>query len=708
MIKLIKAFISTFLIFNTLLVSFVQAEGNPQHLGIQISSDALRVALKSALDLMYDGKENAVMEYKAGKITKNFKLDNPQYGKMVSIIDELFSLSAAKGVTVNVKHSAAQISGYVGEQNIKYTLTKQANEKFQINLNVTIADLKVLLPSLMICADINYKDCKGGNFVKFKDIVVGLNKNTAPVKISLVLDVSLNPVIKMVKGQKVQTKAISLKMSKITSNLDTPNGPQVRLSYFKGIANGIEYPAISANQVGPAGFGLSFSSKDLISEIDLYKNQMGKQIISTAHDFIAKDLVKFINNILEDREFSSDFWVSYTGTHLPKSLQGQVLTEVEDTNNEYQAKIDTVYVYRIKEGKNQSDIMSALSLMVHDMTYGIKLDDVSLPTLNGKQFLNFNVDTDLFLNGQKFKPSSTKGYGTCQTFNFNKPEPVATPDHSWGGAQPAQRDNTYVKPPVIYYGQTKSYVNCEKPLLPLNFESSKMSLSKHNLAFGVSESYINSLLKLADDQGLIKKLVKLQMNKPGVYIGQDGIKLHVYKNQKGSTFAYLIVNMIVKLSEQPSWLDRNVGGFIEEWWGNTGGIVRFPLEIPIWFKLKETAQGQKIVLEGLSPFGSDGHLVNTFGYPSNINSAADTWLVDIQEKIEGKIKESLSDLVDPNLENVNGRKFLKSHEIAVAPMLGTLPADFKLTNISLEESGHVVIYGQMSKLDLKPLVQGRK
>ena len=707
MVRLIKTIISIFLITNLFVTSLTFAQST-QHLGLQISSDALRIALKSALDLMYDGKENAVMEYKAGKITKNFKLDNPQYGKMVAIVDELFSLSAAKGVTVNVKHSAAHISGFVGEENIKYTLTKLADEKFQVQLNVTVADLKVLLPSLMICADINYKDCKGGNFVKFKDISVGLDKNASPVKLSLTLDVALNPVVKMVKGQKVLSKAISLKVSKVQSNLETNNGPKIRMSYFKGISNGIEYPAISANQVGPSGFGLNFTSKDLITEIDLYKSQLAKEIIATAHGFIAKDLIKFLNNILEEREFSSDFWLSYTGSPLPKSFAGQVITETEDVNNEYQAKIDTAYVYKIKEGKNQSDIMTALSLMIHDMTYGIKLDDLNLPTYNGKQFLNFNVDTDLFLNGQKFKPSSMRGYGSCNVPHFTKPEPVATPDNSWGRTPPAQRDNTYVKPPVIYYGPTKTYANCERPLSDLGFENSKVATNKHNLAFGVSESYINSLLKMADDQGLIKKLVKLQMNKPGVYIGQEGIKLHVYKNAKGSTFAYLIVNMIVKLAEQPSWLDRNVGGFIEEWWGHTGGVVKFPLEIPVWFKIKETPAGQKIVLEGLSPFGSDGHLVNTFGYPSNIDSAADTWLVDIQEKIEGKIKESLTDLVDETHETNNGRKFLKPNEFAVAPLLGTLPADFKLTNISLEDSGHIVVYGQMNKLDLKPLVQGRK
>ncbi|MFZ4715812.1 MAG: hypothetical protein ACOYL6_18965 [Bacteriovoracaceae bacterium] len=675
--------------------SFAQTGNLPslnatEHLGLQVSSDAIRVAMKSALDLMYGGKENAQIDYRAGKITKNFKFENPKYGKLVAAINDLFSLSAERGLTVNVSHSAAKITGMANASDISYTITKKSDEKFIIHLNAGITQLNIALPTLAICTDIKYKECQGGNYIKFKDVGVGLDKFSGPIKINMALEFSLNPVYKMVKGQKVLTKSASLKALKVTSNLNTDKGPKINLSYFKGTSEGIEYPQVSANQIGPAGFGVSFTSKDLKTEIEIYKNDLGKQIITAANDFIAKDMVQFLNNVLEEREFSSDFWVNYTGKELPESIPGYKITKKPDPKNEYVAKIDTAYIYRIPTPKSQSDIMVAMSEMIHDFTYGVKLSDMTLPLVNDKQFFNVLVDTDLFLNGQHMKPSGYRGYGNCQ---------------------PADR-NHYDKGPLrqqfITFGKSQSYLNCERPLSKIGFLESKKAKSDHNMAFALSESYVNSILKIADEQGLIKKLAKLKVNKPGVYVGREGIRLHIYKNNEGATFAYLIVNMVVKLSEQPSWVNRNIGGFIEKWWGNTGGIVRFPLEIPVWFKLKKTKKGQKIVVEGLSPFGQDGHLTNSFGYESNINSTADTWVADIQETIEGQIKEALSDIIDENNININGRNFLKPKDVDLVPMLGNLPADFKVTAIVPEDTGHLVIYGKMNKLDLQSFVKGRE
>ncbi len=693
-----------------LLLSTKSSFAGAQHLGLQISSDAVHVALKSALDLMYGGKENAQIDIEGGRISKNFKLENEKYAKMVGAINELFALSAEKGLTVNVNYSDSKVKGFIGPNDIKYVIKKVSEEKFNISLSATVKELGVTLPTLTICTDIKYKQCQGGNFVKFKDIAVGLDPKGNPLVIKVDLEFSLTPVYKMVNGVKVLTKSISLVAKKSSSNLETKTSPRIYLNYFKGIRSGIEYPQVSANQVGPAEFGLSITSKDLKAEIELYKNDLGKQIVAAGHDFIAKDMIKFLNNVLEDREFSSDFWVNYTGKPLEVKKPIFITKTSPDPKNEYVAKIDNTYVYRAPIMiKQEPTILEYLSSMIHHLTYGIKLNTLNLPEINKKQYFNVMVDTDLFLNGELMKLLDTKGYGQCAIPKLPEPTPTAAPTYGGYIPEPMPRDNTYVAPSTAMIFKPKVYANCAKPLGSIAFAEANKAVPVHNMAFAVSESYINSVLKLADKQGIIKKLVKVALNKPGVYIGDEGIRVHVYKNPQGKTYLYLIVNMKIKLSEQPSWIDRNVGGWIEKWWGSTGGVVKFPLEIPVKFSVKETAEGQKIVMEGLSPFGANGHLVNTFGYFSNIDGAADTWVADIQEKIEDQIREGLVDIVSPDRKDyTTGRMYLQTKEFDVNELLGSLPADFKVTSIGMETSGHIVVYGKINKLDLKPLVQGRK
>lgn len=692
---------SAFVLLGLILSQLSFGQAKPQHIGTQLNTEAVRLLIKSGLDLMNGGKEDSTIGFAKGGMVHKLTYENPQFDNLFSIVNELFSVDVNQGLNVNVYYSAGTVQATVLPEEFIFSVKKLSTEKFQIDINGKVRDLKASLPALSFCTNTS---CKGGNYVKFRSLSLATSATSIPIDLKASFEVSLTQNVSTVKGRKVTNKVAQIKVLSTSSNLSTKGGPKVVLNYFKGLYKNEEWPVISSIQVGPSNLGLSLTSKDLVTELDLYKNQLGSMIVKKASDFIAKDLAKFLNDVLKDKKFSPEYW----GTFELKSdldLSAIQSEDVESTPT-YLSQVepmaqDNTYVYHAPIPEPEESAWSYFSTLIKEVKYGIMLSDVNVRNAYPNQQFSVLFDTDITINKESLKPIATKGHGSCPkgTYYVPTPAPTATPVPLYT-PRPIERDNTYVAPtrPVIVE-ETPS-INCLSALQPMSFQKTS---SKSNIAVAFSEPYVNSLLMMMHKQGILQKMMNKLSYMPGVYLGADGVKVHVSKSPGTNSYhLYLILNLFVKLEEQDDWVNRNIGGIIEAGWGNTGGHFKFPLEIPVGLSLKVVDGKYKLGIKAGSPFiGSD--LTNLHKYPNNLNQAAVTWVANLKKKILDKVKDGLKDSLDLYAPKFLGRTALKIDDMDISEYLASIPVDFTPVEIGLESTGHVVLYGKMNKLDLSKL-----
>lgn len=696
--KLVIVFISLYFISGS------YAQTKPQHIGTQLNTEAVRLIIKSGLDLMNGGKEDSVLNFASGAVNQKLTYENPQFDNLFSIVNELFGVDVHQGLNLNIYYSAGTVQGTVLPQEFKFTVKKLSDVKFQIDINGLIRDLKASVPALNFCTNAS---CKGGNFVKFRQISLATTASSQPIDLKAKLEVTLTPITSSVNGKKVVTKVAQVKVISTSSNLSTKGGPQVVLNYFKGLYKGQEWPAISAIQVGPSNLGLSINPTDLTTELDIYKNQLGSMIVKKSAEFIAKDLADFMNDIFKDKKFSPEYWGSY------KYVAPKVASNEDDEEPVSQFQLastftmpqDNTYVaHPVYVDEDPTSAWSYFSTLIKDVKYGIMLSDVNVKNAYPNQQFSLLLDTDITINKENLKPISTKGHGAC-AMPVTKAVPTPVPTPSMYTPKPMERDNTYVAPHAIIPINVAS-LNCTKQLQPIAFQ--KSANGKSNIAVAFSEPYLNSLLMMMHKQGILQKMMNKLAYMQGVYLGADGVKVHISKSPGTNTYhLYLILNLFVKLEEQ-GWVDRNIGGSIEAIWGNTNGHFKFPLEIPVGLSLKVEDGKYKLALKAGSPFiGSD--LTNLHQYENNLNSTAQTWVVNLKKKILDKVKDGLKDSLDIYAPKFLGRTALKIDDVDISDYLENIPVDFTPVDVSLESTGHIALYGKMNKLDLSKLtIKGSK
>lgn len=697
-----KKFLS--FVFLGLTIGSVLAQTKPsaakaQHIGVQMSTDGVRLLFKSALDLMNGGAEDSTIVIPKGNYYQKLTYENPKFDKMFGIVNELFGVDVKLGLPLNIYYGKGSVVGKVNPEDFKFSAKKLSSSKFQIDVSVNVSELKATIPSLKFCTE---KNCKGGNFVKFKDLVAGLALNSSPIIVNASMEVSFSNVTKTVDGKTVTSKIAQIKVLSTTSNLNTKGGPQVYLSYFKGAADGVTWPNISAIQIGPSGFGLNINSNDLIREIDLYKNDLGKMIIKKGAEFVTNDMATFLNKVLKDKKFTPEYWGTYSNLPVDRTIEKN-----DDDEDEF-GKYSPLYDIKPMERDNtyvapivpipQEDLIddwTYFNTLIKSIKYGVMLSDVNIKNTAISQLFNLLIDTDITVNNENLKPISTKGHGNCYSSSI----PFSTVS-----------------------------LNCLQPLKPIYFENSNLN---NNMAVAFSESYLNSLLMLAHKQGILQKMMNKMAPMQGVYLGADGIKVHFTKPPGAKkSYAYIILNLIIKLDEQPSWIDRNIGDWIEDTWGETNGVIKLVLEIPADIWLQQKNGKHMLMVRAGSPF-LNADVTNHHKYPSNLNMTARTWLVDIKPKIINKVRDAFNELYESPFQiwdedlrhdskiqiikekaavaakkDILGRVPMKLQEIDLSEYLKSIPVDFKPTGFALESTGHAALYGKMNKIDTTKISVG--
>lgn len=479
--------------------------------------------------------------------------------------------------------------------------------------------------------------CVDGSYIKFKNISIDLQRNSIPLELELLAECSL-----------IKSEAKCVLVS-IASNLNSMSPPSIDLTYLNGFSNGEQWPQISSVQVGPLSFGMSYTRDDLIKDIALLNSDLKREIVKRAGIYLSNSLATKINSQMKKAKPSKLSW-SFTFSGEQLKLFGDRPKE-ELRSKRYRQAIDKLEVVA-PVVVDQPMYPTLLDLLIRNLNYKVEASKVSNDADN--QLLSLVFDSSLFVNGKKMLPSEMMGYNNC-SFGFN-------------------------------------FQNCARPITDIKYDLDELSQDS-KVAIAISEPYLNAVLESARSSNVLQTIFDIVADMPGIYISNSGVRIHFLNG-----LAYLVVNLKVVLAEQDGWIDRVLGDMIESRFGETDGEIFFPIEIPISLHLENDSDETFLVANAGSPFDVNGELINFHGYPSNLNGAAETWFVNIKKTILKKIYKSFKDSV--GFECSDPGCSLKEQRIPISEYLKKLPVGFIPTNVRFENSGHMVIYGEISNLKL--------
>ncbi len=608
-----------------------------QHFAVQVNEQFIEELIDSAIDSRVNEQGVLDLEIPEGRISQKVKVNSDKSAALVDFVDGFLGINVRSGLEINLFYGKLKVAGRIKSSDIKLSVRKIAANNFRVKAVVAVDRLKTDLSKLFICDN---KNCKNGAYVKFQGINLRQINNGVPIKLVLSLRA------KLVDGK------LYLSVDKIDNNLGGDNPPRIDLNYFVGKKSGKEWPQISYNQVGPRSLGISYSREDLVEELDLFKDDLIETLMVSLGEFASGDLVDDLNKIFANG-IGTEFKGKYQGKGPVVIDTRNEVQEREASNFEHYYRQDNTYVdnsrhipYRIVFYE------SIIDQFVNSIDYNFNL--VELEKYNDDKILEVMAGPDIRINGAKVRPSNVIGYNKCS------------------------------------YG--RKFGNCQRAMGKLKFDNEQLK-SNSNIAVAISEPFINSLLSVSKNEGVLPKLVDMVVGMPGVYLSNHGVKIHMLNG-----VVYAVINLKILLKEQSSWIESVIGGAIENRWGKTNGEIVFPIEIPLNFRIEDDGQGESsLLVNGLSPFLANGELANMHGYPSNLDKTARTWFVKIKKKILSKIHSSLKDLIDES-STIKGRMRLKEQRIPMSALSKKLPFDLTPTHLDVLNSGHMAIYGMVKDI----------
>ncbi len=635
-------------IFLSLFLLSLAAMANSDNLKLFIGNSAIENILFSALEQM-EGKNDGKLRIQEGMISHSIDLRSEEFKKLNEVLSSLFtSTNFYEKVNAFVQYGPVEIKAKLNEKETQIQFLSNEENQITIYVKVAFDNLVIKLDKLYLCTE---KNCKRDNFLKFKNLFINIGAATQNLKLGAKISFKLNDADNgLTKG--------NVSISQITTNLNTfKYGQNFSMSYLGDKYQASkQYPELSRIIVGSEEFNFGLTRDDLIRELELHKSALGENILKVTALYLKEQLGTTLNSFLKESGVDS-FILGAAGSYkTTEEKQTEATKEVPSFFNPiYVAQQDNTRVVLppIEMFKPNRDIGEILLNMTRSLDYASSLS--SLATSSDKSKLYAKIQSDLYLNNNHLETPNLKGYGSCSS---NK------------------------------------YKNCLQKLPEAQFNST----TDHNFGFSVSESLLNGILKLAYEEGQINAILNEKLGIPGVSVSQDGIKVHTFRNK-----LYVIVNVQVSLKEQAEWTSRNIGTAIEKVWGNTGGIIKFPLEIPV--ELSVSNKGGRSLLHVLaqSPIKGDA-TYNEHGYPSNLNDTASTWLVKIKSSIVGSFYDGIKEFLDTKTAP-NGRTYFKKIDMDITDYLKDLPMDFIPTEIKAQSTGHIQLYGKIKGLRMNKILK---
>lgn len=430
----------------------------------------------------------------------------------------------------------------------------------------------------------------------------------------------------------INNQVASLEVQDFKTNLGKSGGPQINVN-FKEIIT----PAVSIIINGQATTMDTSKIKEIVLS---YKKDIAKKIVNTVAKVMKDKVASVANEYLKSKSISTQFNYNYT---QPKSIP-QTNTNNDDDNyyeipRGYEPMPrDNTYVAPVVMPAPKVDLgklmLNKFLSMIDSLGAGINLSKVQITNNN----LFVSMAPALILNGEKQIINNTIGHG-----------------------------------------------NYARSLGNISFKGAP---AKFDIAVGISEAYINSVLDLAHKQKIFNALTTVTNDMSGIRVAKDGIKIHV-ANYNNVPRLFVVANLVIFLNEikTESWKDWFLvkAAYLFDQLNSTDGTYLFPMEFEVQPQLLTVNGKKSVYLKVLSPVDLGDHLKNNFGYYSNLKNTYGK----IRSELVNKIKEMTDDkLKGPILFPLD--QYMTTSDVTINPL-----------KIDVENSGHIVLYSEIKKFNLK-------
>jgi hypothetical protein len=354
-------------------IDWVSATGK-QHLNFQISNDAVKTLVLSALNTVKDSSGKMVFTIPAQQSNLKEQLKDEKFQPLIDIVQELAALDLGQPFLFAVTSNAGTAKSLVKSEDVKIELLAADKNAFILSLATTISGIDVSIPKLSVC---------DGNACTKKSLRADINGISIKQVNGTFLKVSAKLKISIING------IASASLYDLVTNLGKKSGPQIYVNFAS-----LKVPPVSIIINDQATTMDTSSLRDMILE---YKTDIAHKIIEQAANIMKNDVQKILNGFLKGKNFSTNVAGNYQKPYEPIEIPKPV----------YVAERDNTYVYRppmpnlkpkpiVPEPSVQEKIISELMRMVDSADFGLSVSKIA--AANNRLDLAFNPN--LAINGQ--------------------------------------------------------------------------------------------------------------------------------------------------------------------------------------------------------------------------------------------------------------------------------------------------------------------
>jgi hypothetical protein len=622
-------------------------------------ADARHVGMAVSTDVLQQSVKEGILHFVPADIEKRMdpvsmrqRLSFPEakYATLVTAFRRLFDMDLARGLDVYISTGAISIAATLNREKLFVNIGSAGPNELYMTVRGEIPAIRGSIPALNLCTQ---SGCRRGDYIKFKDLSVSLASGSVPVQWTATFRAAIHSSVRLADGQIAPSGVAEWELVSVDTNLDDRRPPVVSIRYFKGRdSRGVEWPQLSPVQLGDNESGVTFGPADLVAIVDQLKANLGIKIIRMAASMIPEKAVTLVNTSMK-RTLATGFVREDFSTQNPKA-----------------------YIRKLVDAIGLGFYISGVNILNQSAS------GVTFPMDYA------NTDSSLLIDGRPISSYDYLGPGYC---------PASTPECAEQLGSLTFNPN-YLKP------------ICE----------SGPGIPPSNFGVGLSEPYINAMLQAVQNTGFFNALATDLTGIPSRAIGLDpeqGVRVYFRPDATGVKAKYVLVaNMVVNLhyaTDIKNDIKMRWAEQYERWFGNTGGIVRFPLEVPVHLNIMTVAGKRYLQVFPQSPVYKPYPFAiwkvrHEMGGYSNLNDTADTFIADLKQIIADQVAIALNSQFMYPASQDRDRIWLKEMRFDLDTFLANLPVDVVPTGLEPDSNGYLTLYGDLRKINfLKIFITGQ-
>jgi len=595
---------------------------------IRVNQSGILSVMESALDYNQRGQGGAGFKVPAGIYDFKIKREDLQANPIVRILQEVSNVNLNRDLPFYLYNSAVNVDGGIDKTSLRTAVSNYTTRGFDLKITFAINKLSLKASELSLCENKRGTRCGNGLKATFRNNSINL-RNGSRINAEALFKVDMT------------SKQAKMRLVKVTSNLNTRNGPRIDIN-----VGSVVVPPISIIINGQEA---QLDTSNLRAELMARKEFLANKLLEFSAEFIAEDLTEMVNKALKNQCLPTQLRIiEIANQDVPAARGGFVQqpyviaadnTRVVRPRIDYAIQSPMVFPGDHRPAPTFMELLQRdLATIIKSATFDINLKSIRSPL---DQDLELRANGSFVLNNRRWRVLDTVG-------------------------------------------------NSTRKLPVLNFDP--IVNRQDHFAVVLGEPVVNASLDLLQSMGVFQKVLEAQGKIGGVSV--NSIKLHF---KSGTTAAqdrlFAIGNLKVKLREIDAdgimgWVKRAIAVWLER--NNNNAILNFPVQFEVIPRFATQRDGTvKLFLRVNSPFVNPTTLKNDYKYPNNVVSATEI------------VRKSIIEILKENMGEYVNREF----EFPLDDYLNLNGVTLRPKRMSMLQSGYFMVAADIKKIDFDKLNQ---